>query len=94
MLTIKTLRKTDESLTIVMSFSAIGSLMALPLVNFEDFERAFHSWSLLVAALSVAALAFVGHVFHELSRCNAAAGHRSFLACPRGCRGRRIATAR
>jgi drug/metabolite transporter (DMT)-like permease len=61
-LTIKRLRETDESLTIIASFTSFGLLMSLPLSSIEVMSRLI-SPELLVPGLSVGLLAFVGHVF-------------------------------
>jgi len=62
-LTIKKLRETDESLTIVMSFSVIGLLLAAPFVDFQQIAQASIQPNVAAAAVAVALLAFLGHVF-------------------------------
>lgn len=61
-LTIKRLRETDESLTIIASFTTFGLLMSLPFSSVESLGR-LAGPNLLVPALAVGILAFVGHVF-------------------------------
>src|SRR5690606_17167664 len=61
-LTIKQLRNTDESLTIIASFTVFGLLMSLPLLE-ASRARALTEPGALLLALLVGVLAFVGHLF-------------------------------
>lgn len=61
-LTIKQLRETDESLTIIASFSVCGFLLSLFFFEDAPLSRLTEPRSLLLG-LAVGAVAFLGHVF-------------------------------
>ncbi len=70
-LCIKKLRETDESLTIIASFSVVGLVLAAPLAFWQAFPPAVSSasgpqlssdWT-LPAFLAVGVLAFLGHIY-------------------------------
>lgn len=61
-LTIKELRRTDESLTVIASFSLFGMLMSLPFAPLSEMERLLRP-EVVPYSLGIALLAFLGHVF-------------------------------
>lgn len=61
-LTIKQLRNTDESLTIIASFTVFGLFMSLPLLE-APRVLALAEPSALLLAFSVGVCAFLGHLF-------------------------------
>lgn len=77
--TIKQLRKTDESLTIIAAFSAFGLLLSLPLVSASDLKSLAAPEALGLAAL-VGLVAFFGHVFFTRGYRGASVEHATLLS--------------
>ena len=62
-LSIKKLRDTDESLSIIATFTFFSLLMSAPLADLPSIALRINDFSVLMTALAVGVLAFSGHVF-------------------------------